>query len=256
MNLQAQQQALQQAILGRNLPPQLLTQGSEPRLAVYAHAYRARLLGALRDNYEVLAMAMGDAAFDALGRAYIEAHPSPHASIRWFGDGLVDFMAGAYAHALPHPALIDLARMDWALRGAFDAAAAPVLHAADLQAIAPDEWPGLCLRLQPAVRLLPLQWAVGPVWRALRQHVPGEGEEPELPEPAALAHQLLVWRVGLETRWRSLDALEAGLLLALQDGANFAALCEQAAGHVGGEGAAAAVVQALHRWLAEELLVT
>jgi len=254
MKLQAQQQALQQAILGQSLPPHLLSQGSAARLPVYAYAYRARLLAALRDNYEVLAMAMGDAAFDALGLAYIEAQPSPHASIRWFGDGLVAFMEGAYAQALPHPALSDLARMDWALRAAFDAAAAPPLDAAALQALAPADWPALRLRLQPSVQLLALRWAVGPVWRALRLHVPGAGAEPELPEPAALAHAMLVWRQGLETRWRTLEPLEAGLLEALQAGACFAELCELAAGHDAEP--AAAVVRALQQWLADELLVT
>lgn len=256
MTLQAQQQALQQAILGRPLRPRLLKPQQAHRLAVYAHAYRARLLGALRDNHEVLALAMGDEAFEALGLAYIEAHPSPHASIRWYGDALADFMAAVEAPALPHPALADLARMDWALRAAFDAADAPVLRAEDLQALSPEAWPGLQLRLQPSVQLLPLQWAVEPVWRALRLHRPGEDAEPVLDEPAALAHTLLVWRQGLETRWRSLGALEAELLQAVVNGACFEQLCGLAAERLGAEAAAARAVQALQQWLGEELLVT
>jgi len=61
----------------------------EPALVgIYRHAYRARLVAALRDNHEVLALALGDEAFDAIAQAYIDAHPSRFASIRWFGDGL------------------------------------------------------------------------------------------------------------------------------------------------------------------------
>ncbi|MEJ5999856.1 DNA-binding domain-containing protein [Paucibacter soli] len=258
MNLQAQQQAFQRAVLGQALVPQLLGQGSEKRLAVYAHAYRARLLGALRDNYEVLALAMGDAAFDALGHAYIEAYPSRQASIRWFGDALADFMDGPYAARLPHAALRDLARMDWALRGAFDAAAAAPMTLAQLQTLAPAAWAGLALRLQPSVRLLALDWVVEPVWRALRQHQPGAAE-PELPEPLAQGHGLLVWRQGLETRWRSLAAEEQALLQGLGEGATFAHLCELASALHGPEQAAeqvaAVALRALQQWLADELLV-
>lgn len=254
--LQLQQQALQRAILGQPLAPQLLSKDSEARLAVYAHAYRARLLGALRDNYEVLALAMGDAAFDALGHAYIEAKPSRQASIRWYGDALAEFMgSGPYAEHLPHAALRDLARMDWALRGAFDAAAAAPLTLAQLQALAPEAWAGLPLRLQPSVRLLALDWAVEPVWRALRQHQSGDAE-PALPEPQARAHDLLVWRQGLETRWRSLDAEEGALLQGLLgEGCSFAQLCEQAAapGQTPAR-AAATALRLLQQWLADELL--
>ena len=47
-----------------------------PGLSVYRHAYSARLLAALNDNYTVLARAMGDEDFERLGRAYIDAHPA------------------------------------------------------------------------------------------------------------------------------------------------------------------------------------
>ncbi|WP_163367521.1 HvfC/BufC N-terminal domain-containing protein, partial [Klebsiella aerogenes] len=83
-----------------------------PGLQVYRHAYRARLAEALADNYTVLARALGDEAFDALAQAYLAAHPSRHPSIRWFGAALADFMAVAGDELVPHPGLVDLARMD------------------------------------------------------------------------------------------------------------------------------------------------
>ena len=46
-------------------------------------------------------------------------------------------MASAGDPLVPHPSLVDFARMDWALRGAFDAAEAPLLQAAALAALAP-----------------------------------------------------------------------------------------------------------------------
>ena len=209
MNLPDQQRALQAAV-SASAPADGLLQ-ARAGLAIYQDAYRARLLAALRDNFSVLQRALGDDEFDALGTAYLQAHPSTEPSIRWFGHRLADFIDSA---ELAHPAMGDFARMDWALRAAFDAADAPALQAADLQALAPDDWPGLTFRLHPSAQLLPLRWAIEPAWRVLRESA-DSGDDAELDAPEPLAHTLLVWRQGLDTRWRSLAPLEAALLQAL-----------------------------------------
>jgi len=253
MSLAAQQQRLRAAIADHASAAGLLRTDPkrEPLLRIYQHAYTARLLGALRDNFGVLPRAMGDDAFDTLGRAYLQSHPSNQPSIRWFGHRLAEFMA-QQPDLVPHPAFVDLARMEWALRAAFDAAGEPGLSAASLAARAPAQWAGWVPRFQPSVRLLSLQWRVEPAWRALQA---SEDEEPELEEPAAGEHLLLVWRPQLETRWRSVtDATEALLLSAAMGGDSFGALCERAAERVGEEGAAAAAVGALQQWIGEGLL--
>ena len=141
--LRRQQQALAQAVRGGRPPPRRLLQpapqGHQARIDAYQHAYQARLAGALRDNFEVLALAMGDEAFATLAQAYTEAHPSRQPSIRWFGHRLVDFMARRVDQddgLVPHPAMVDMARLDWALRDAFDATEAQVLDASALAAVA------------------------------------------------------------------------------------------------------------------------
>lgn len=257
-------QSLQRAICDES-PAQggspLLMMPCAPGLAIYREAYRARLAAALRDNYLVLHRAMGDEAFDALAGAYLQARPSRHASIRWFGDELADFMAGAHAGALPHPAMVDFARMDWALRGAFDGPDAPLLSMQALRELAPQDWPALVFRLHPSAEIVGLDWAIEPAWRALRAHEPDTGEPaPELAAPLESAHALLVWRQGLETRWRALEPLEAALLKALAEGRDFASICALAARHGGDEEAeeeeeaAATVVALLQRWLGDGLL--
>lgn len=225
-------------------------------LQAYRHAYRARLVAALTDNFTVLARALGDEAFEALGQAYLAARPSRHPSIRWFGHELADFMATAGDELVPHASLVDFARMDWALRSAFDAAAAPLLGGAALAALAPDDWAALVLHLQPSVQRVALAHAIEPAWRALREWDPESGDEqPALPEPVPHAHVLLAWRQGLQTRWRSLEPLEAALLAAVARGETFSALCETAATELGDtEAAAPAVIVLLQNWLAEGLL--
>ncbi len=228
--------------------------GQEPLLRIYRHAYRARLIAALRDNFGTLPRAMGDEAFDALASAYVDKHPSRQPSIRWFGDQLAEFMS-AHDELVPHPAFIDLARMEWALRGAFDAADAPLLSRETLAALPADAWPTLQLRLHPTVQMLQLDWAVEPAWKALQDPEGNDSDEPDLPEPQALPHTLLVWRPVLDTRWRSAEsALEAVLLDALAHGEPFGVLCERAAQAVGEAAAVASVVTALQQWVAEGLL--
>jgi hypothetical protein len=203
-----------------------------PRLGVYRHAYRARLTEALADNFEILARAMGDEPFAALADAYITAHPSTHPSIRWFGHRLADFMAaaaGADDGLVPHPAFVDLARMDWALRAAFDAADAPAAGREALAGWAPQDFAALRLAAHPSVQQVRLDWAIEAAWRALREHDPDSGSEPELPAPEAQPHTLLAWRRGLETVWRSVEPAEAALLQGLAAGESFADLCERAA---------------------------
>ncbi|MEO6280794.1 DNA-binding domain-containing protein [Roseateles sp.] len=256
MSVIQQQRQLAAAIRDGGDAASLLAGDYALGLAVYRDAYRARLVAALADNYTVLARALGDEAFDALGRAYIAAQPSRHPSIRWFGHELAGFMAEAGDDLVPHASLVDFAAMDWALRGAFDAAEAPPLDPAALAALGPDDWAGLVLQLQPSAQRVPLAYAIEPAWRVLREWEPELGsDQPELPEPAPHEHVLLAWRQGLETRWRSLEPLEAALLNAVAAGTPFALLCERAAAELGDpEAAAPAVIQHLQRWLADGLL--
>ena len=232
----------------------LLEAASARGLAVYRHAYRARLIAALRDNHPVLAQVMGDEDFDALAAAYVQARPSAFASIRWYGDALADFMATEAAPA--HPAFIDVARMDWALRGVFDAAEDSALTLGALQQLDAEAWPRLRLQPRASARCLLLAWAVEPAWAALARHAQqreaGEAaDEPELPAPEALEHRLLAWRPQLETRWRSLQAEEGALVAAVFEGADWTRLGEIAAAQWGEAEAPARLVGCLQQWVQE-----
>jgi hypothetical protein len=240
--LGAQQAAMKHAIVrGADAP------AVTGLLRIYQQAYSARLVAALRDNFGVLPKVLGDDGFDTLALAYIHAYPSTRPSIRWFGDRLPEFML-AHDELVPHPALIDLARMEWALRTAFDAADAPPLSVAALAAVPPADWPALVFTPLPGVQLLPMSWNIAPVWRAL------QGDDaPELPEPEPLAHRLLVWRAGLETRWRALDLPAARLLEGALRGETFADLCVLAAEAAGEEAAALHAASTLRGWLDDGL---
>ncbi|MBL8398381.1 MAG: putative DNA-binding domain-containing protein [Candidatus Accumulibacter sp.] len=244
------QQRFQSAILAGDRTPGLFIDEENDRrngVAIYQQAYRARLAGALRDNYPVVHRSMGDEAFAALADAYIAASPSHFRSIRWFGDTLADFLAGSPAH-LPHPALADLARMDWALRGAFDAADAPVLTSAEVGRLRAEQWPTQRFTPLPSLRLVELAWRIEPIWKAL-----DEDPDAQTTAPVFDPHWLLVWRPGLDCLWRSADADEAKALQTLQQGASFAECCAQIADSAASDPAATAI-DYLRRWLADGLL--
>ena len=244
--LHALQQRFQQQV--QNGDPQHTEPGEvSGHMEIYTKAYGARMRQALADNFPVLQRALGDEGFDALACAYCAARPSTHRSLRWLGDGLVEFMAANPAH-LPHPALLDLARMDWAMRAAFDAADADCLQLQDLAALPAADWPALTLRTVPSLRLLQLQWGVEALWHTLHADSNAQTCEPEL-----APHAMLVWRQQLECRWRSVDASEQGALLLLQHQSSFADVCEGLQ-RAGATAPAPKAVGLLKTWVSEGLL--
>ena len=223
-----------------------------PRVGVYRHAYRARLAEALRGNYPVLHRVLGDEAFAALAGAYLQAHPSRSPSIRWFGHALPDWMTarlGADPQALPHPALPDLARMEWAIGTSFDAADADPLARTELTRREPAAWPALRFTPHPSARLLALGWAVEPLWRALT-----DDPDTRTAPPEERPHALLVWREGRESRWRILPADEAEALAGCLEGLRFDALGERVAATGTGD-AAVRLAGWLAAWVQAGLLV-
>ena len=212
-SLRDQQGALQAAILAVEEYAPLLSKHHSPRLAIYRHAYRARLAGALRLNYPVLARTLGDAAFELVANDYARASPSRHFSIRWHGAGL--------HRILPDPALADLARMEWALGVAFDAADAAPLDGEFLARIPVAEWPGLRLGLHPSVSVLSMGWAVEGQWEAMRDDTVAAPEAPR-----AHAHALLVWRKDLRAHWRIASVAEGAALIALGARGTLQETCE------------------------------
>ncbi|QID18656.1 DUF2063 domain-containing protein [Nitrogeniibacter mangrovi] len=249
MSLVTLQQQMQAAVTAGGVPPGL--SGNARGLEVYRTAWRVRLIEALRTNYPALHRVLGDAAFAELATRYLRAHPSQRRSIRWFGHRLPEFIA-AHSDTLPHPALRDLARMEWAVCLAFDAADFVPLAFAQLAATPPDAWPTLVFTLQPAVALLELQWSVAPVWRELST---AEDPDRQVAPPERLDNTILVWRKALSPNWRSIAPLEADLLRAVAAGECFGQLCERAVASAGEVDAAATVGAYLQQWVADELLV-
>ena len=122
--------------------------------------------------------------------------------------------------------------------------------AEEVAGVAPEQWFALRFALHPSARLLKLQWAVEPVWQAVKAD-----ENAETPEPEHRPHALLVWRHALEARWRSLEPQEAMLLRLLAQGQTFGSLCDHLAASTEERGAAELAACLLRRWISHQLLV-
>jgi len=189
------------------------------RLGVYGNAYRVRLLDALHETYPSLYQVLGDEVFMALGEAFIEAHPSVHRSIRWYGRELAEFLARASPYA-EQPILAEIAAFEWTLSEVFDATDAVALDRGALQAIGPGAWSELEFQFHPSLRRMTLGWNTVAVWQRLSLE-----EEPPQPEEMHLPVPWLLWRQNLTNRFRSLDAAENAALDAALTGHSFGEIC-------------------------------
>ncbi|MGH8656437.1 MAG: DNA-binding domain-containing protein [Gammaproteobacteria bacterium] len=215
------------------------------RLGIYQNAYRSRLVEALGKDYPVVQALFGEDAFTTVCHAYIDVHPSRSFSLRWLGQSMASFLSNTnYPPYFP-----ELARFEWALVEAFDAADVVVAKEPDLTPIAPQEWPALKLRFHPSMQRLSCHWNILALWRAVRDKTPPP-DPISLPQP--LAH--LVWREHLTTRYRTLEADETDAMEGAASGDSFAALCERLTRWHADEAVPLRAVSLLQRWLGEGLI--
>src|SRR6266851_5150376 len=124
-------------------------------LDVYRDGYALRLIEVLTSDYPGLMAMAGPDDFDHMARAYITAHPSRHPSVRWYGRGLADFLAGTPPYDAT-PAAAEMARFEWALGEAFDSPNMTPIAADALMALPPEAWESLSFATLPSLRRLTL----------------------------------------------------------------------------------------------------
>lgn len=250
--LRAMQCELADALRSDAMPPLASLRGdgvadAATRLGVYHHGYRIRLREALRVEFPGLALLDGK-RLTAMLDGYIAAHPSTHFNIRWHGDGLADFLARTPLWR-DRPELAEMARLDWAISTAFDAADHGIVDSEDLARVPPDAWASLRLHLLPHARLLQVTHNVD----VFRRAVDRGASRPSLRRLRQPRH-LLVWRPALDVRYRRVGNHELPVLRAALDGQAFANLCEHAAQHHGEHAALPRVAALLGQWLGEGLV--
>jgi hypothetical protein len=215
----------------------------ETLYGVYRHAYGSRLVEAMRHDHELLHAYLGDEMFDEMGHAYVKARPSEHPNLRWFSQGLPEFLKSADPYC-NHPVLADLAALEKGLNDAFDAAEGPVLELAAMAGFAPEQWNDLKFRPHPSAARLDLSTNAAAVWIALKND--------ETPPDAATLEEpsrILIWRQDTTPMFRELPPEEAMMWDEAASGIPFGVLCEMLATYDDPDGAAARGAGYLHGWI-------
>jgi hypothetical protein len=244
------------------------------RVAIYSGMYFVRIRDAIAEDYPALHKALGCGGFERLIQAYLAAHAPRHPSLRQAATHLADFVARRHDLA-PESWHAPLARLEAAMVAAFDARDEEPLRAADLEALAAEEWSELPLRPVASLVLLEPGVAADRIREALLEDA-SDGSDPccsVAPHLEARGVRLRVWRQGHTVFLRRLEEREARALEFLAAGASFGALCAslddgiRAATGSGGctrdgesigeddlPDAAEEAVRLLRRWLDDELL--
>jgi hypothetical protein len=251
-SLQVIQQQLLQAVLAEKTLPLVTIHGDDiadagSRLTVYRHGYRIRLHDALKAEFAGL-QCMAGRHFNALLNQYVAAHPSTHYNIRWHGAGLAAFLD----YAMPwrdKPQLGEMARLDWAISTAFDAADESCMSIADLSGVAPDAWAGLQLVLLRNLQVITCNHNTD----AFRRAGDRGDTRPRL-RSLSRPREFLVWRKATTVHYRLLEEDEWEVLGAAILGEPFAALCGRLAEYHGEEATMSRMVTLLQSWLEAGLI--
>jgi hypothetical protein len=220
----------------------------ETLFGVYRYAYGSRLVEAMGNDHELLHAYLGDEMFGEMGHAYVKARPSEHPNLRWFSQGLPEFLKSAEPYS-NYPVLSDLAALEKALNDAFDGEDAPVVALSDMAGFAPEAWNDLKFVAHPTVARLDLSTNASAIWLALKNE-----EDPPEAEALTEPSRLLVWRQDVTPMFRELSTEEAMMWDEAADGIPFGVLCEMLATYDDPDGAAARGAGYLHGWVTSGLL--
>lgn len=196
-------------------------QSAAERVAVYSHAYWARLLDCLRELFPATASALGIELFASFGAEYLARHPSRSYTLARLGDAFPDFLAATRPErAAESPdwadLLVDLARLELAIQEVFDGPGeeeAPAIDWSPLAQRSPERWLATRLVPNPSLRIVALRFPLNDYFTALRH---GGAAEIPAPTPSWLA----LWRRDYLVRRLPLDERAAGLLAALAGGSS------------------------------------
>lgn len=252
-NLLSLQQAFQAQLLGEksnfsSFVVVTMNPSAKERINIYAVGYANRLIDALTGNYAKLQQYMGEDKFNTLAKAYLALYPSHFRSIRWFGNKLPIFLQ-QHPPYYKRPVLAELAKFEWAIENAFDAQDAKTMSVEDFKNIPPDKWASMKFIFHPTLRYQTFSYNIIPLWEAILNSSAKRATILKNPQP------VIFWRYNLDTVYRALSEMEAGILTFAMAGESFAVLCEKICQWVTEEEAAVQAATLLINWLSSGLII-
>lgn len=208
----------------------------QEQLGIYRRQFWLKHRDSLAEDFPATVALLGD-AWEGLCREYLRAHPPRSRGLRELGFPLPEFLASAGME----PGLVDMARLERAYLEVFDAPDEAPLDSERALAVAPSDWPRVCLGVSGALRLLDVAPSVADRRRELLA-----GRKPEdAPREEGLL-RLAVYRRDLDLWDQAIEAAPCELLRRLGQGLPLGVACAEVASLV--PGAAAAFDRHMSEW--------
>jgi hypothetical protein len=184
------------------------------RLAVYRNNVQTSLTDVLRDTFPAVCRIVDARFFAYAAHAFLSMHPPRRACLAEYGGGFADFLA-AFPPCRALIYLADVARFEWLMTAAAQAADAEALLPSALACVAPADAARLVFRLDPSVGFLASPWPVDRIWRLNRPGATGD----DVVDLAAGGVRLEVRRHGDAVVFRAVDAAPFAFREAIAAGA-------------------------------------
>ena len=148
--------------------------GLDPRarLAIYRHHVLTTLTATLESAFPVVCQLVDKRFFAYAADAFIRQHPPARPCLVEYGALFPEFLE-VFPPCQGHPYLPDMARLEWAVHQAAQAAEVRPLERGRLDAIPLDDLPGLIFSMDPTISYLSSPWPVYKIW-----HAHQEGAQP------------------------------------------------------------------------------
>lgn len=236
------------------------------RLEIYNKQYWFRLFDCLYEDFPGVRAVLGARRFDAMMRAYLEAHPSQSYTLRDLGRCFAKFLETQSERLGRNADLaVDVAKLEWANIVAFDGPShAPLAPGAEVDPASTR------LILQPNIAVLACRYPVDEYLLAVKRGAddshevasnavtaaPTRVSSARVSRPRPAAAFIVVHRQENTVYYKRVTAAAHAALLALSRGATIARACERAFPHVRpGDDFAVQVQEWFAAWMALGWLV-
>jgi uncharacterized protein (UPF0276 family) len=164
------------------------------QLAVYANAYRYRLVDVTAEDYPILAHYLGRQAFDELIDAFVATVESTHFNIGRYAAQLPDFIQ---THCAGDVFAHELAILENAIVQIADYPETPPLTPEHLVGMTADDLPAYVLEPRAALRLFAFAYPVNAYYQAVQDQQSPVAPALESTHLAVFRHDDVMWRMPL-----------------------------------------------------------
>lgn len=230
-------------------------------LAIYNNAYHQRMVELSSQLFPVLFHTLGSELFTSLLIAYMGKFPPRMGSVTRIGDHLSEYLA-THERFGRLPAAADIARLEYLLTSLFDKADESAYSLEQLRALPAPDWPTMIWPPRQDWALMHTVFDLEQYWQEMKPYIEEGGTPGEAPfsirllapAPRPDIANLLVYRRRHTMHFLTVSPELGILLTGIQEGRNFAHICEELAAHFPDQDIAALSLQTLLAALELELL--